>query len=52
MITLRDKGVLILFVLVVTLFWQPVPQTTAEIGGHEHIFYYSNDVQGETEPCG
>ena len=50
--TLRDKGVLILFVLVGTLFWQPVPQAMAEIEGHELIFYYSNDVHGETEPCG
>lgn len=50
--TLRDQGILILFVLFGTLFWQPALQATAEKGGDEIIFYYSNNVHGETEPCG
>jgi hypothetical protein len=49
---LRDKGILILFVMLGALFWQPVLQATAENGGRDIIFYYSNDVHGETEPCG
>ena len=49
---LRDKYFLILFVLLGTLFWKPVLHATAESEEHDVIFYYSNDVHGETEPCG
>jgi hypothetical protein len=49
---LRDKGILILFFMLGTLFWQTVLQATAESGGRDVIFYYSNDVHGVTELCG
>lgn len=49
---LLDKGILILFVMIGTLFCQPVLQATADTAGRDIIFYYSNDVHGETEPCG
>jgi len=50
--TLRDKGVLILLIFICILFWQPEFQTRAEGTGRDIILYYSNDVHGETEPCG
>jgi len=50
--TLRDKGVLILFFILGILFWQLEFQARAEGTGRDIILYYSNDVHGETEPCG
>ena len=47
-----DKFFVILFVLQGILFWQPGLQAAEKIGGRDVIFYYSNNVQGETEPCG
>jgi hypothetical protein len=49
----RDIFLLILFVLQGILFWQPgLLQAAENTAGHDVIFYYSNDVHGETEPCG
>jgi hypothetical protein len=48
----RDMFFLLLFIMMTTLFWQPVLQATVKAGGRDIIIYYSNDVHGETEPCG
>jgi hypothetical protein len=48
-----DKFLLILIVLQGILFWQPgLLQAAEKTAGRDVIFYYSNNVHGETEPCG
>ena len=45
-------GLLLLFIIMVTTSWPPPPSAAPLPSGREIVFYYSNDVHGETEPCG
>jgi len=47
----RKTGVLLLFVILAATFWLPALRSASQ-PGREVVFYYSNDVHGETEPCG
>ena len=48
----RKTGVLLLFVIMVAACWLPALRSASSQSGREIVFYYSNDVHGETEPCG
>ena len=48
----RKTGVLLLFVIMVATCWLPGLRSAPSQPGREVVFYYSNDVHGETEPCG
>ena len=45
-------GLLLLVVIMVTTCWPPAPSAAPLSSGREIVFYYSNDVHGETKPCG
>ena len=45
-------GLLLLVVIMVTTCWPPASFAAPLPSGREIVFYYSNDVHGETEPCG
>lgn len=47
-----EKLFLVLIVMMVTIFWPPGLRAAPSPPGREVVFYYSNDVHGETEPCG
>jgi len=48
----RKTGVLLLFVILVATCWLPGLRSASSQLEREVVFYYSNDVHGETEPCG
>ena len=48
----QDMFSIILLTILTSLLFQPVGQVAAQTSGQDIVIYYSNDVHGETEPCG
>jgi hypothetical protein len=49
----RNKtGLLILFIIMVSTCLPPGLRAAPTPSGRKVVFFYSNDVHGETEPCG
>jgi hypothetical protein len=45
-------GLLLLFIILITTCWPHRLRAAPSPSGREVVVYYSNDVHGETEPCG
>jgi hypothetical protein len=46
------KRLLILIFFLVFFPGHAVPANSPVIGGQKFLLFYSNDINGETEPCG